>query len=248
MKKFTFVLIVLFLAIGYNAKAQRWKRFRYEVLYGLGVSNAMTELGGANQDGTHFLRDLEISKTRPVIYVGARYKIKEEFAVKFTMSFTYVSGDDALTESPGRRNRNVSFSSPLFETAVQAEYSILKEKFGNRYTFSNLRKFKFKNVNTYLFAGVGGFFFNPTTVNQDVTVNKNESFSKVSVAFPMGIGFKYGINRKLSFGMEIGPRLTLTDYLDGISDIHSKANDSYMFLLFSLNYKLKTARSGFPRF
>ena len=247
MKKFTLILIVLFLATAYNANAQRWKRVRYEVLYGLGVSNAMTELGGANQDGTHFLRDLEISKTRPVIYVGARYKIKEQLAVKFTMSFTFVSGDDALTEAPGRKNRNVSFSSPLFETAVQAEYSILKEKFGNRYTFSNMRRFKLKNVNTYLFAGVGGFFFNPKG-NFNVPSNKDESFSKISVAFPMGIGFKYGINRKLSFGMEIGPRLTLTDYLDGISDVYSTANDSYMFLVFNLNYKLRTARSGFPRF
>ena len=248
MKKFTLVLIILFLATTFNVSAQKWKRVRYEVLYGLGVSNAMTELGGANQDGTHFLRDLEFSKTRPVVYVGARYKIKEELAVKFTMSFTFVSGSDALTEAAGRKNRNVSFSSPIFETAVQAEYSILKEKFGNRYTFSNMRKFKLKNVNTYLFAGVGGFFFNPTTTNQDVATNKNEAFSRISVAFPMGIGFKYGINRKLSFGMEIGPRLTLTDYLDGISDINSKANDSYMFLVFNLNYKLRTARSGFPRF
>lgn len=248
MKKFTFLLIILFLATAYNADAQKWKRVRYEVVYGVGLSNVFTELGGADQDGTHFIKDVEASKIRPVLFVGARYKIKEKFAVKFSMAFTYVAGDDALTESPGRRARNVSFTSPLFETAIQAEYSIIKEKFGNRYTFSNLRRFKFANVNTYLFAGVGGFFFNPTTVNQDVASNKNESFSKVSVAFPMGIGFKYGINRKLSFGMEIGPRLTLTDYLDGISDVYSKANDSYMFLLFSLNYKLRTARSGFPRF
>ena len=248
MKKIYLITIVLLLATAFNTKAQKWKRVRYEVLYGLGASNAMTDLGGANEDGRHMIKDFEFSTIRPVAYVGARYKIKEALAVKLTMSFTYVTGDDALTKSEGRKNRNVSFSSPLFETALQAEFSIIKEKFGNRYTFSNMRKFKLTNVNTYLFAGVGGFFFNPTTINQDYPSNKNESFGKMSVAFPLGIGFKYGINRKLSLGMEIGPRFTLTDYLDGFSDVNSKANDSYMFLLFNLNYKLRTARSGFPRF
>ena len=248
MKKLTLITIILVFAFSLSSNAQRWKRVRYEVLYGIGASNAMTELGGADQDGSKFLKDLEISKTRPVIYGGVRYKFSEVLATKVTLAVTMVSGDDALTNAESRNNRNISFTSPLVEFAVQGEWSIIKERLGSRYTFSNMRRFKLGHVNTYLFGGVGGFFFSPKTNTDDMPTSKNESYGKVSVAFPMGIGFKYGINRRLSFGMEIGPRLTLTDYLDGISDINSKGNDSYMFLLFSLNYKLKTARSGLPRF
>jgi len=52
---------------------------RYEVYLGAGATNFLGELGGANRIGTHFVRDLEFSMTRPEFSLGIRYKIVKPF-------------------------------------------------------------------------------------------------------------------------------------------------------------------------
>ena len=49
------------------------------------------------------------------------------------------------------------------------------------------------------------------------------SYSKISFAVPVGLGFYYTLNRKYRLGLEIGWRTTFTDYIDDISDVY--AND-----------------------
>ena len=124
------------------------------------------------------------------------------------------------------------FYSPIVELGAQVEYSVIKEKIGHRY---NLRRTKglqqLLRVNTYIFTGFSGFFFNPK--GQDSTgtwhalqplgtegqgiIPTREPYSRISVAIPFGIGFKYGIGRKLSIGLEYGMRYTFTDYIDDVS-------------------------------
>ena len=60
----------------------RWRRMRYEVIYAIGGTNFLGELGGADQEGTNFLRDMEISQTRPLVQLGMRYKLLQDLAVK----------------------------------------------------------------------------------------------------------------------------------------------------------------------
>jgi len=241
--------IIVFIAINTDLSAQRWKRTRYEVIACAGPSIFLGEFGGSYREGSQFmLGDLDMQAVRYNFMVGARFKIQEKLAVKMNLIYGSVSGSDAYTTNEGRAPRGGSFKSPIFETTFQAEYSILKERFGTRYTFQYMKKFKFSHVNTYLFAGVGGFFFNPKMSFTGLNTNKNESFSNVNLAMPVGIGFKYGINRRYSFTIEMGQRFTSTDYIDGWSDTHSKARDSYGFVLVGITYKLKTARSGLPKF
>jgi hypothetical protein len=243
------VLIILFIFIGINVSfGQRWKRTRYEVLAAAGTTSFYGELGGANKPGTHFLGDIDLSNTRYHLMVGARYKIVEKFALKLNFIYGRLNGSDAYTNYLPRKNRNASFTSNIFEPSIQGEYSILKERLGTRYTFRNIRRFKLMYVNTYVFVGIGGLVFNPHTVNKDYHTNKNESFSKFQGVMPIGIGFKYGINSLSTIGIEFGQRYTTTDYLDGYSDIYSKARDSYSFLSIIYTYKLKTTRSGLPKF
>jgi hypothetical protein len=54
------ILIVIAVLFASNVDAQystRWKRYRYEMVYGIGATNFLGELGGANREGTDFLRD-----------------------------------------------------------------------------------------------------------------------------------------------------------------------------------------------
>lgn len=276
--------------------AQRWKRTRYEIVYGLGVSNFLGDLGGANKEGSHFIQDMELRTTRPTVYLGARYKIMERLAVKFNLIYGMVSGDDNFSES-SRTPRNLHFRSSIYELSNQYEYSIVREKLSSRYTFSNFRGFRDMSINTFVFVGFGGFYFNPKanyqgkwyalqplgTEGQGLE-GEGGKYSRIQLAIPMGIGFKYGINRKYSFGMEFGIRYTTTDYIDDVSTDYygrdeilaatgneiaayfsdpregdpapagaqwrgdPKHKDMYMFLIFQLIYKLRTARNGFPKF
>ena len=134
----------------------------------------------------------------------------------------------------------------MIEPSFQLEYSLIKERYGRRYTFSNIRRFNFNHVNTFLFIGVGGLFYFPDkSIDIDNGIGDPGIFAAV---FPMGIGFKYSINRVYTFGIEFGNRFTTTDYLDSHSDKYSTANDSYFFLMFTFAKRLRTSRKGLPRF
>ena len=246
--KFLF-LIVVFTTINTDLSAQRWKRTRYEVIACTGPSFFMGEFGGSYKTGSHFLNDLDMQSTRFNLMVGARFKVQEKFALKMNMVFGRFYGSDKFTTNEERIKRGGTFKTSAFETTFQAEYSLLKERFGTRYTFQYMKKFKFSHVNTYVFAGTGMLVFFPkTNYNYTFSTNKSTNYTPLALVFPIGIGFKYGINRRYSLCIEIGQRYTTSDYIDGWSDWASKGKDAYGFILVGITYKLKTARSGLPKF
>lgn len=304
MKKLIILVIILLFVNQVDAQySNRWKRYRYEVVYGVGVTNFLGELGGADKEGSNFLRDFEFSMTRPAASLGLRYKILEKLSTKATLSYGVLRGDDKATQEPIRKNRNLNFYAHLVEFSGQFEYSIIREKVGHRYNLRRVRGLKGFKLNTYLFAGVAGFWFNPYGKHPDNDewialqplgtegqgmpgVGSREKYSRLQVAIPFGVGFKYGLNRVWSIGIEIGVRKTFTDYIDDVSttyydfslqdwspdvalaqrmgdpslgEIEGQTsanqqrgdptdNDTYMFLMITLNYKLKTTRKGLPKF
>ena len=245
--KFLYIIFLSLLLIPILTNAQRWKRTRYEVLGGAGPTLFNGDFGGANKDGTHFMSDIDMQALRYHLMIGVRYKLKEKAALKLNLFYGRIHGSDAYTES-GRTIRNATFSSGIFEPSVQFEYSVLKERLGTRYTFRNLEKFKLTYVNTYVFLGFGGILFYPRPEYSNGIKNKAQKYSHFNLTIPFGIGFKYAINRRASLGLEFGQRYTSTDYMDGYSYIASKSRDAYSFLTLNVTYKLKTARSGLPKF
>jgi hypothetical protein len=228
-----FLSLVLFL-LWTSAEAQsssRWKRMRYEVFYGLGATNFLGELGGADQNGTNFVRDFEILMTRPLGSFGMRYRIIETVSAKAMLSVGMLRGDDATTTEMYRSNRNLNFRAPIVEFSAQIEYSVIREKQGHRYNLRRVRGLKGFKTNTYFFVGVGGFYFNsqskyldgkwynlqPLGTEGQGLVPTREKYSRFNVCIPFGIGFKYGINRRWNVGLEFGIRKTFTDYIDDVS-------------------------------
>ena len=301
IKKFAYIsfLLLFVVSIADAQRTRRWKKFRYEIVYGIGATNFLGELGGADKVGTNFLNDFELTQTRPMIHLGARYKVLEVLSVKSAMSYGWISGNDNTTNDVFRSHRNLSFRSPIVEWSTQAEYSLIKEKIGHKYNLRRVRGLKNLKINIYIFAGIAGFWFNPKAEVNGAWVPlqplgtegqgkmpSRELYSRVSVSVPMGIGFKYGISRKWSIGIEYGYRKTFTDYIDDVSLTYVDASyfdnevtsvladpsvkpldgsrdswtapgqqrgdsmdkDSYMFAIFSLAYKLRTGRNGFPKF
>jgi len=230
-----FLGIILFSGI---AEAQRWKRMRYEACYGLGASNFLGELGGADQIGTHLMRDLDFAMTRYVLSGGLRYKFTKWLSGKGSMQIGMIRGDDDQTLEPSRNYRNLSFRSPIYEFAFQLEASIIKEQEGARFRLRGVKGRKWVTINTYPFVGIAGFYMNPkaqyngvwyalqplTTEGQGQFPTRPKKYSRFQLAVPIGLGFKYGFSRRWSVSLEYGVRKTFTDYIDDVSTtyVHQK--------------------------
>jgi hypothetical protein len=230
---FLLSLIILFFAP--QAQAQRKKgRFldQCESTYGIGFTNFLGELGGADQFGTNGLRDLEVILTRPAVHLGFRYRKNPVVSFKLNLNYGRVAGRDSLTREEFRRNRNLSFRSPIFETSFQVEVSIVQLKSTkSRYKLQGVRGKSGVDFNFYLFAGVGGFYYNPKallggrwwalqplgTEGQGIAASRTP-YKRFQACFPIGFGFRFPLSDKnWTIGFEYGMRVTTTDYIDDVS-------------------------------
>lgn len=245
MKKTILLILtgILILPIITYSQSNRWKRTRYEIVGGVGITTFMGDLGGGN-DASHFISDYDFSSQRPLLQAGFRYKILEPLAAKASLSYGWVSGSDAKSDNIYRQDRNLSFRSPIVEFGTQIEYSIIKEPASHRYSLRKGRKFslKYVTINTYVFTGIAGFWFNPKGLDDGPggdnkwhalqplgtegqgLIEGRKKYSRLQLAIPLGIGFKYAITRNISVGAEFGARYTFTDYIDDVSTTYVDPN------------------------
>ncbi|GIV44756.1 MAG: hypothetical protein KatS3mg035_1879 [Bacteroidia bacterium] len=221
---------ITFIIISNDIQAQQWKRYRKEVHFGLGANYFLGELGGANQIGTNFVRDLEISTTRPAITAGYRYNISAYSKLRGTFTAGTLKGDDNLTQEPFRNNRNLHFRTRIYELNAVYEYYFNQEQSGHRYNIKGAKGMRAKGLTYYAFGGIGIFYFNPKaqyngnwialqplgTEGQGLP-GGGRKYSRVSIAIPYGLGLRYAVNRDWKIGLEVGMRKTFTDYIDDVS-------------------------------
>ncbi len=237
LKKYISLLLFFALLI-LELSAQRRLRYRYEYFGAVGTSSFLGDLGGANQEGTNLVRDLDGSATRFAISAGLRYKKHPQIGFKALLTIGWVSGSDTKTTEIYRNNRNLSFSSPLLELSAQGEYYFNKEKRASIYRISKLSGKKVKNTLVYVFGGVGLFWYHPMakyngsfynlrkigTEGQNI-VGGPKKYLGVSLSIPIGLGIKFPVSRQLAVGAEFGPRYTFTDYIDDVSTVYGN-NDA----------------------
>ena len=211
-----------------------------EIVGGIGASNFLGELGGANQVGSHYrLKDMEIVATRTSAQLAVRLKFNERWAIKGGFYYQTVTGADSLTKEIFRHNRNLSFKSNIWELSTQVELYFAKgEQPVKRYKIKGAKGYKaVTNLQGYIFTGIGGFFFNPKakyngkwvalqplgTEGQGLPGAKHK-YSRFSVCIPIGLGLKQPINKKYLVGLEFGFRKTYTDYIDDVSGTYYDNN------------------------
>lgn len=229
MKKVLIISAILFGSIASNA--QHWRFLRNEVFFGIGASNFLGELGGADQIGSNGLRDLEFRMTRYTFSGGYRFIASPKFGIRANLTISRVDGDDALTEEPSRSARQLSFKSPIYELAGIVEYYPFGEKLDHLYRMKGAEGDKLSLLSPYIFTGIAGFYFNPKgqyngewyalqplrTEGQGLAPDRPEQYRRVSFAIPVGIGVKYALSNQWSIGFEISGRKTFTDYIDDVS-------------------------------
>lgn len=230
------ILILAVLFVAGPATAQRkYKRNKvkiHSITFGGGATNFLGELGGANRIGSRkiSIRDFDFPSIRPNITLGYQYRFHKHWATKAEINAAFIGGHDRLTEEEFRNNRNLNFRAPIIELSGRMEYLIPFTRKGQQYDL-NVRGWRNINVHTFLFAGVAGFWFDPygkyndrwyrlkplCTEGQTVVSTRPKSYSNFQLSIPMGIGFRYAINKTWTLSIEYGTRWTFTDYIDDVS-------------------------------
>lgn len=159
--------------------------------------------------------------------------LNPSFILRTNLAFGKLMGADASYKSPAyRRQRNLSFSSPVTEISALLVWNIFgnnSNEIGNRFS-------------PYVFGGAGASFLNVSrTSNLNKTFFANEPQVEVGLSqdlartppktilvLPVGIGVEYYLFPNLSVTAETNFRYTFTDYIDGFSRVANAAkNDFY---------------------
>jgi opacity protein-like surface antigen len=235
MKKIIILALAFFLVFDCAHAQRRYKKNKMkiqQISFGIGATNFLGELGGANKIGSGKIniRDFDFPSIRPNITIGYRYQFHKHWSTKAELNAAYIGGADRLTEETYRNNRNLNFRSPIVELSGRIEYIINFKKKGHQYTFKGIRGWRNFNINGYVFGGVAGFYFDPRgklggewyrlkplcTEGQGILPTRN-TYSNFQLALPFGIGIHYAINKNWAIGLEYGARWTFTDYIDDVS-------------------------------
>jgi hypothetical protein len=236
----TISVLTLFLFLLSHADLTAQRRYSrntnknvFEVYAGVGITNFLGDLGGANQIGTNFAKDLDIEASRPVLTIGGKYFYHPRIAQRLSLSYGWLRGDDKWTSEPARESRNLNFRTPIFEVNTGFEIYLLTESAPkNRYVLSRARTKGQNPVGIYLFGGVGGFYFNPK--GQDLNtgewvalqplrtegqgwVSTRSPYRRFQLCVPMGLGFTFRLAPEWRLGLDLGLRKTFTDYVDDVS-------------------------------
>jgi Domain of unknown function (DUF6089) len=236
MKRILLLYILIFPLI---SNAQQWKRQRKEVIVGVGASNFLGDLGGANRVGTYYLRDLEMSQTKTNFMAAYRFRYSQNIYFKGNFNYGRITGDDLLTQKEDRRVRRLNFRSDIFEVSGTFEYAITEERIKGRYIRGQSRF----PVNIYTILGLGVTFFNPKgkyngqttayategkwyalrnlgTEGQGLENGPGKKYKLWTIVIPFGVGFKYPITNTWHVGLEYKLVKTFSDYIDDVGGFY----------------------------
>ena len=205
MKKLLFFVITL-LPLSLTAQ-------KYEIGALFGVSTYQGDIApSANK--------LDLNELHASLGVFGRYNFNRFLTARASIAYGKLSANDSQAQDDGRRRRNLSFQSNLFEFGLTGEINILG------YEAEGLQK----RFSPYLFGGIAIFHFNPETVYEGQLVELQplgtegqgmdgfgEKYKLTQLAIPMGGGVKIAVSDRFNIGLEAGVRKTFTDYIDDVS-------------------------------
>lgn len=225
------ILFIAILIIPLFSSAQLWKRSRAEFYGGAGATNFLGDLGGANAIGTNGFKDLDLPATRPVFQVGYSYRFTKQTQLQLSLDYGYLYGSDKFTQEEFRSNRNLTFRSTVYQFDAKYCLNLSKQRAGHIYNLRGVRGMKNIQIISYLFAGVGLFYFNPkgpdpdgnwvalhplSTEGEEIYASRSK-YHRLQPNIPVGFGFKWLVTRDFMVGLEYTLHKTFTDYIDDCS-------------------------------
>jgi len=178
------VLIFILIPAFYNAQyynRNTYKTKRHEINFGIGGSSCLTDVGGGEAPenslftgnifgdqpiARSFLFDLNIQATNFAANLSYLYYLKSKVALRLSLTYGKVSGDDSYSGEFFRKNRALNFNTTIAEGSGIIELTLIPEKVGNKYNLKNKygKSIGAKNptgIGLYIFAGFGGFYYDP---------------------------------------------------------------------------------------
>jgi len=252
MKRACIVIFLLCLLVPFSEAQQLWKQKKLEITGGIGPSFFFGDVGGFSKTKNILgLRDLSFLQTRFDVNMSFKYRIAQDVNVRLSLTWAMLNASDARGSN---ETRGYEASARLFEPAIIGEYYLIKNNAENSYLFSKghtgFLTGIMESLDLYVFTGVGGAFYN-VKANDKLVARQtldNLVLGNFSPVIPVGIGSTIAYTPNFSMGAELTGRYTFKDDLDGFTAPTSTSNDVYYFLNFTVTYKMKTNKNGFPSF
>lgn len=192
-------------------------------------------LGGINYTGDLAKTSIPHSKeTHPWLSLYISRQLRPNLSLQGHIGTGEISGDDRNYED--RKLRSFYFTTQITELQFRLQW----------YPFIRPGLPK-PRITPYGFAGLGVFHLSPNaTLNRAKIPNLREAIafdqenlpSKIQPALPFGGGLEWNLNQKMKIGLETSLRLTMTDYLDGVSQAgNPEGNDWYGTMALTFGYK-----------
>jgi outer membrane protein W len=200
-----------------------------EIGIGLGATNYRGEISP----------DYQLQNNRPAFTAFYRKDVSVPITLRgsFTAGFLRAADDNVTGENGGvpplQNYRQANTKGSVLEASAVMEYNFMDYHY-------RTDKIHFT---PYLFAGIGVFYANTTTVtnNSALSSELNQSGSMLGLAIPAGVGLKYALSEHLNLGLEVGVRKAFTDQLDHLADqdpllVNAHDQDWYYYSGVSLSY------------
>jgi hypothetical protein len=177
--------------------------------------------GVANYYGDLQDKVFDSRTNRPMGGITYKYFMNPHLGVRMGVSYTNITAADSLSGSVVKQNRNLRFSSNLFEAHAALEINFLPIEVDRM------------KITPYIFGGIAVFHYNPytdglkgervylrplSTEGQGIPVYPDrKEYKLTNISFPIGGGIKFFVGKTLMITTEVGFRYTNTDYLDDVS-------------------------------
>jgi hypothetical protein len=216
-KKYIIIIISLIIGIPYVLKAQvHYKKGEY----GFGVGLA-TYFGDLNQGKT-------IASTKQAANIFLKHNYNPYIAIKLNGTYAVLNGSDHLSTNNFNKQRNLNFTSLIWELNFQTEFNFLNYTLGD---YDN-------RFSPYISLGIGAFNYNPYTFyngqkhylkplgteGQNFPNYSSRKYSGIAMSIPIGFGVKYWVASGITAALEITNRFSTTDYIDDVSTTYVGAS------------------------
>ena len=161
-----------------------------------------------------------LKEVSPAVSIGASYDILDQLRARVNISILGAKGDDKLNSRYDYRQRNLSFTTSIWEVALLGEYDFLNS--GDQ------------AIIPYAFFGPGVYHFNPKSIDNNgnsvllhdlgtegqlLSNSKyaDRKYSLTQLNLQFGGGVRYEVSDLFTLGFEVSFRKLFTDYLDDVS-------------------------------
>jgi len=179
---------------------------------------------GVQAGGSHYFGDLNtdyrLNKPGPSGGLLARYSFNRRIAVKTSINYARVFGDDADSDNEFQIRRNLDFKSNLFNGDLKLEFNFLPFVHGDKDFF----------FTPYLFGGAAITYYNPKADYQGETYALRElgtegqvggnQYNASTLGYTYGAGIKTSLTYRWSINVELAMHELFTDYLDDVSTVY----------------------------